>query len=74
MRDGVVLYSGLDDTAAIGAITSGGFGPSVGGPVAMGYVTAPFSNIGTQVFGALRGKRLPLTVAALPFLPARFKR
>jgi aminomethyltransferase len=55
-------------------VTSGGFGPSVGAPVAMGYVPADLAAPGTPLFGELRGKRLPLTVAPLPFVPANFKR
>jgi aminomethyltransferase len=74
MREGVILFADTDGDTPIGKITSGGFGPTVGGPVAMGYLTTEFATTGTQVFGELRGKRLPLTVAALPFVPANFKR
>lgn len=74
MREGVELYASEDAETAIGTITSGGFGPTVGGPVAMGYLPADLSDIGTEVFGELRGKRLPLTVVSLPFTPANFKR
>ncbi len=74
MREGVQIYAAEDATQPIGVITSGGFGPSVGGPVAMGYVPAAMSAVGTQLFGDLRGKRLPLTIKALPFVAARFKR
>ena len=58
----------------MGHITSGGFGPTVGGPVAMGYVAADMAQPGTEVFGDLRGKRLPLVVTKLPFVAAGFKR
>lgn len=74
MRQGVILYAHEEGGQAIGAITSGGFGPSVEGPVAMGYVTQEFSAEGTQIFGDLRGKRLSLEVCATPFFPHRFKR
>ncbi len=74
MREGVVLFADADATDPIGKVTSGGFGPTVGGPVAMGYVDAAHAAKDTVVFGELRGKRLPLTVAALPFTPANFKR
>jgi aminomethyltransferase len=74
MREGVVLYAAPDDETPIGQITSGGFGPTVGGPVAMGYVPLAQAVPGTTVYGELRGKRLPLTVTALPFTPANFKR
>ena len=74
MREGVPLFASEESTDQIGQITSGGFGPTVGGPVAMGYVASAYSDLGTTVYGELRGKRLPLTVAALPFTPANFKR
>ncbi|MGJ8597900.1 glycine cleavage system aminomethyltransferase GcvT [Sulfitobacter sp.] len=74
MREGVVLFADADSDAPIGKITSGGFGPTVGGPVAMGMLASDFTTNGTVVFGELRGKRLPLTVTALPFVPANFKR
>lgn len=74
MREGVELFASSESEAPVGRITSGGFGPTVGGPVAMGYVPADLSAPGTTLYGELRGKRLPLTVAALPFVPANFKR
>lgn len=74
MREGVQLFASPEAPIAIGAITSGGFGPSVNRPVAMGYVPASLADVGTQVFGDVRGKRLPLTVVKLPFIPANFKR
>ena len=74
MRDGVELFDTEAGDTPIGRITSGGFGPTAGGPVAMGYVAKPFVQSGTQIFGELRGKRLPLTVTPLPFTPANFKR
>lgn len=74
MREGVLLFSDEASPDAIGKITSGGFGPTVGGPVAMGYVSAEHAATGTRIFGELRGKRQPLTIAKLPFTPAKFKR
>ena len=74
MREGVELFASEGATDPIGKITSGGFGPTVGGPVAMGYVAADHAAIGTKVYGELRGKRQPLTVAKMPFTPANFKR
>ena len=58
----------------IGRVTSGGFGPSVEGPVAMGYVASDHAAVGTELFGELRGKRVAVEVVDLPFVPARFKR
>jgi len=74
MREGVPLFASAEGGAQIGAITSGGFGPTVDGPVAMGYVTADMATPDTKVYGELRGKRLPLTVTKMPFTPANFKR
>ncbi len=56
----------------IGEITSGGFGPSKGGPVAMGYVTNAHSEVGTPVNLLVRGKPMPAKVAAMPFVEKRF--
>ncbi|MCC6468426.1 MAG: glycine cleavage system aminomethyltransferase GcvT [Alphaproteobacteria bacterium] len=58
----------------IGKITSGGFGPSVNGPVAMGYVSAANTAIGTTVHALVRGQKLPARVAAMPFAPHRYHR
>ena len=74
MREGVELFATPDSETPIGTITSGGFGPTVGGPIAMGYLPSDTATKGTTVYGELRGKRLPLTVASLPFTPANFKR
>ena len=74
MREGVLLFADEASDQPIGSITSGGFGPTVGAPVAMGYVDSAFSAAGTALFGELRGKRLPLSVTPLPFVPANFKR
>lgn len=74
MREGVILFATQEGEKPIGAITSGGFGPSVEAPIAMGYLPVDQSVLGTVVYGELRGKRLPLTVTALPFIAANFKR
>lgn len=62
------------DGAPLGTVTSGGFGPTVGGPVAMGYVAAVAAVPGTRVELVVRGKPLPAEIVALPFVPARFYR
>ncbi len=74
MREGVELFAGEEKETPIGTITSGGFGPSVEGPVAMGYVPIDLAAPGTVIYGEVRGKRLPVEVVSLPFVPARFKR
>ena len=74
MREGVPLYAAEDGADPVGHITSGGFGPSTGGPVAMGYVPAAMTAPGTVLYGELRGRRLPVTVTKLPFVAPNFKR
>ena len=56
----------------IGEVTSGGFGPTVGGPIAMGYVAASHAAVGTAVQLLVRGKALPAKVVALPFTPKHY--
>ena len=56
----------------IGEITSGGFGPSVNGPVAMGYVASAFAKVGTPLVLMVRGQPLPAKVVPLPFAPHRY--
>lgn len=73
MRLGVMLYDSETATTPVGTVTSGGFGPSVGAPVAMGYVPAG-TPAGTTLYGDVRGKRLPVTVTDLPFHTPRYKR
>ncbi len=74
MREGVPLFETEASETAVGTVTSGGFGPTVGAPVAMGYVPEALSTPGQALWGEVRGKRLPVRVAALPFVPATFKR
>jgi aminomethyltransferase len=62
------------DGRAVGTVTSGGFGPSVNAPVAMGYVERAASAPGTELHLVVRGKPLPAKVAAMPFAPHRYKR
>jgi aminomethyltransferase len=58
----------------IGRVTSGGFGPSLGGPIAMGYVEAAYAGLGTVLSLFLRGAARPGRVAALPFVPHHYFR
>jgi len=58
----------------IGKVTSGGFGPSLNAPVAMGYVEAAFAGEGTAVDLIVRGKPLPAAVAPMPFIPNTYRR
>jgi aminomethyltransferase len=58
----------------IGQIASGGFGPSVGGPIAMAYVESAYAQAGTRFEVLIRGKSWPAQAAALPFIPHRYQR
>ena len=57
-----------------GGVTSGGFGPSAGTPVAMGYVATPLAQPGTRLFAEVRGNRVPVSVHPLPFTPHRYRK
>jgi len=70
-REGADVYSGEDK---VGILTSGGFAPSLGCPIAMADVPAAFATPGTELFIDVRGKKLPATVAAMPFVPHRYFR
>ena len=74
VREGAMLFSESDSSEPIGKVTSGGFGPSLNAPVAMGYLPTPLSAPGTRIFAELRGQRLPLQVAPMPFVPNTYKR
>jgi len=74
VRGHAKLYADQEGKTEIGEVTSGGFGPSVEGPVAMGYVPVASADVGTVVYAEVRGKYLPVTVAALPFVTPTYKR
>ncbi|WP_335947894.1 glycine cleavage system aminomethyltransferase GcvT [Salipiger bermudensis] len=74
MREGIDLYESETGGEPVGRITSGGFGPTVGGPVAMGYVPAEQATPGTRLYGEVRGKRLPVEVVTLPHVKQSYKR
>ncbi len=58
----------------IGNVCSGGFGPTLGAPVAMGYVQSGHNAIDTEVWALVRGKRVPMKIAKTPFVPQRYYR
>ena len=74
VREGAALFADAASSEQIGAVTSGGFGVSLNAPVAMGYLPTARAAAGTQIFAELRGQRLPLKVAATPFVPNTYKR
>ncbi|PQM26582.1 glycine cleavage system protein T [Sphingopyxis lindanitolerans] len=71
VREGAKLFDGEEE---IGVVTSGGFAPSVGAPIAMGYVPRDHAVPGTAIAAEVRGKRVPCTVAAMPFIPHHYVR
>ncbi|MDO5370489.1 glycine cleavage system aminomethyltransferase GcvT [Paracoccus sp. (in: a-proteobacteria)] len=73
MREGTPIYAAPEGGEPIGRITSGGFGPSAGAPVAMATLPVGIAE-GTTVYAELRGKRLPATVAPMPFVQPTYKR
>ena len=74
VREGAPLFADSASSEQIGAVTSGGFGPSINAPVAMGYLPSSHAAPGGLVFAELRGQRLPLRVAPMPFVPNTYKR
>ena len=73
VRGGALLFAADDGGEPLGRVTSGGFGPTVDAPIAMGYLPASFSTIGARIYVELRGKREPATIVALPFVKPRYK-
>nr|WP_198534585.1 glycine cleavage system aminomethyltransferase GcvT [Salinivibrio kushneri] len=72
VREGSKLFDADDNE--IGVVTSGTFGPTKGMPVAMGYLPPAFITPGTEVYAEVRGKKLPMTVEKMPFVPQRYYR
>ena len=73
VREGTELFA-EEGGEAVGRITSGGFGPSLDAPVAMGYVPIGLAMHGTRLLARSRGKMLPVTVAKLPFVKTGYTR
>jgi aminomethyltransferase len=74
VREGAPLFASETSSEPIGAVTSGGFGPTLNAPVAMGYLPSPLAVSGTPAFAEVRGQRLPLRVSPMPFVPNTYKR
>jgi aminomethyltransferase len=74
VREGAALFADATSSEPIGRVTSGGFGPSLNAPVAMGYVPISHAATGSSVFAEVRGQRLPVQVASMPFVPNTYKR
>jgi aminomethyltransferase len=74
IRAGTKLFADASASDGIGTVTSGGFGPSVNGPIAMGYLAAGYAVPHRLVYAEVRGRRIPTEVMPLPFVPHRYKR
>jgi aminomethyltransferase len=74
VRGGAPLFATEDAATPVGAVTSGGFGVSLDAPVAMGYVPIDHANAGSVLFAEQRGKRLPVEVCKMPFVPPHHAR
>ena len=72
VREGAPLLDA--EGRRVGQVTSGTVGPSVGQPIAMGYVETALAAVGTPLFAEVRGKRVPMQVTAMPFAPHRYFR
>ncbi|WP_191831654.1 glycine cleavage system aminomethyltransferase GcvT [Pseudomonas fluorescens] len=72
VREGALIVDA--DEQVIGRVTSGGFGPSLAGPLAMGYVQSGYAALDTEVFALVRGKRVPMVVTRTPFVAQRYYR
>jgi aminomethyltransferase len=74
VREGANLFADETGAMLVGKVTSGGFGPTLNGPVAMAYLPAALAATDTRVFAEVRGQRMPLRVAATPFVKNTYKR
>jgi aminomethyltransferase len=74
VRGGARIYFDETSDIAVGHVTSGGYGPSLTAPVAMGYVDLAASRPGMRLFADVRGARHPILVAPLPFVAHRYRR
>ena len=72
VREGAEIVNEAGDT--IGAVCSGGFGPTLGGPLAMGYLDKAYTALDTPVWAIVRGKKVRLLVSKMPFVPQRYYR
>ncbi|WP_339440978.1 glycine cleavage system aminomethyltransferase GcvT [Pseudomonas proteolytica] len=72
VREGAEIVD--DHGTVIGTVCSGGFGPSLGGPLAMGYLDTAFTALDSEVSALVRGKKVLLRVSKMPFVPQRYYR
>jgi aminomethyltransferase len=74
VRQGARLFADPRSDSVIGVVTSGGFGPSVNAPVAIGYITTAAAAANRPIYADLRGERVPMTLSKLPFVATKYRR
>jgi Glycine cleavage system T protein (aminomethyltransferase) len=72
VREGADIVDANDKP--VGKVCSGGFGPTLGAPVAMGYIDSEHAAIDTSLFAVVRGKKVALKVSKTPFVAQRYYR
>ena len=72
VREGAEIVDA--DGTVIGTVCSGGFGPTLGAPLAMGYLDSAFTPVDSEVWAIVRGKRVPMKVSKMPFVQQRYYR
>jgi len=74
IRHGAPLFADSQSRDSIGVVTSGGFGPSVNAPIAMGYINSSHVTAAAPICAELRGERVPVRITKFPFVPPKYKR
>lgn len=70
VRQGAKLF--LENGEEVGYVTSGGFAPSFGSPIAMGYVLSQYAQIGTKLYALVRDRQIPISIYKMPFIQQRY--
>ena len=74
VRGGTAIFASETSSEQVGHVSSGGFGPTLGKPVAMGYIASQYTEPGTGLYAEVRGTRMPVQVATMPFITPGYKR
>jgi aminomethyltransferase len=74
VREGAVVFGSAEATSPIGKVTSGTLAPGVNQVIAMAYLATNHGQVQNEVFAEVRGKRVPMRVAPMPFAPHRYHR
>ena len=73
IREGCKLFATSKSDMSIGAVTSGGFSPTLEKPISLAYIKRSFAEIDNEIFAEVRGKRMPAAVTSLPFVKTKYK-